>query len=184
MIDYSKYTDRQLVEAYNSIDKEKYKETFVDLLKHLKERNITEAMIQSGYYPAPVEGDIQDADCYIFEDEKGGVDIDGNYIPNRVSVFTRIRNLILSSLIMVYGIIGLINDDLNVKLSKSRIHHVHGTAAIVAVIGYMFGLCGLISVIIDHYDKRNNEHFYKRILRSASVIAFCLLVISVILSKS
>jgi hypothetical protein len=89
------------------------------------------------------------------------------YVPNQISIQARLINLIVSILFIVGGGYGVLMHDLAVVLGgKSltrQVYHLHDTAAIIMYIGLLLVSVCLVSEIIDHYDKRNNEHIYHKI---------------------
>ena len=89
------------------------------------------------------------------------------YVPNRVSIWARLLNLILSSIFIIWGGYSVWQNDLVVIIGsiprQLQEHHLHGKAAVVMYMGLLFVSACLISEIVDHYDKRNNEHIYHRI---------------------
>ena len=187
--DYAKYTDRQLVEAYNSIDREKYSENYNELLKHLKLRNISEAMIESGYYPEATKGDIPDEDFLdlVISDEfpegrEGYVDKTGKYIANRIPWDVRRRNIYFSTISLIFGIMMLIKDDSVLRFSfLSHPLHLHALPGYMTFMSCLFAATGYASVIIDHYDQRNNEKSYRIFLRYTSIISIVLAILSFLL---
>jgi hypothetical protein len=44
----------------------------------------------------------------------------------------------------------------------------------------VLGACALLSVVIDHYDKRNNEKWYLLFKRTAISVGLCLVAASLI----
>jgi hypothetical protein len=92
------------------------------------------------------------------------------YAPNHISIFEWICNSILSIFLLVYGTLGIINDDLyipsignvQIKGSFGVGDHLHGTAAKIMFIAFIFVVLNRMSVvIIDFFDKRNIKLNYK-----------------------
>ena len=95
------------------------------------------------------------------EDEK-------KHVPNQISLKARLVNFIVSSFFIIWGGYGVWQNDLVVVSGSGVRHHPYtyhliNGAAITMYVGLLLvGAC-LISEIVDHYDKRNNEHIYHRI---------------------
>ncbi len=82
------------------------------------------------------------------------------YTPNHISPEERALSIIFSSILLVYGTIGFIIDDLYLPGKRSRGVHLHGEPLLVMLLSFAFAIANLMSVVIDHYDKRNNETNY------------------------
>ena len=88
------------------------------------------------------------------------------YVPNQISLKARLANLIFSSLFIIGGGYGVWKNDLVVELGKGitrQVYHLHNEAAVIMYLGLLLVSVCLISEIVDHYDKRNNENIYHKI---------------------
>ena len=105
------------------------------------------------------------------------------YIPNRIPIKQRLALIFLSLLFLFYGIWGIYRNDLAVPLSKrSRaVFHLHGFFMYIGLIGLIFFSTLCISVIVDHYDKRNNEEKYILLQKWLGEKAFVFFVSAAIL---
>jgi hypothetical protein len=87
------------------------------------------------------------------------------YTPNHISLDTRAAYLVASSLIIAYAVASLVRDDFYIWLPTRRgsnlSEHLHGTAAWFAALAAFAAASNLLAVVIDHYDKRNNETNYR-----------------------
>lgn len=92
----------------------------------------------------------------------GYIAADGTYVPNRVALKTRIANCLLSLGIVAYGYWGIRRDDLIVPISKRMATHFHDVSAWVMSAAMLCASAHLAAVVVDHYDRRNNEHLYRR----------------------
>ena len=88
--------------------------------------------------------------------------VDG-YIPNSIPLSTQIFHLIISIGLISYGTYGIIVGDIYFPGKRSRGVHFNGISAWFVYFAFIFATCNLLSVVIDHYDKRNNEDGYKLI---------------------
>lgn len=90
------------------------------------------------------------------------------YVPNQLSLEARLVNLFLSILFIIGGGYGVWMNDLVIAMGRERfntrqVYHLRNEAAIIMYIGlFLVSVC-LVSEIIDHYDKRNNQHIYHKI---------------------
>lgn len=83
------------------------------------------------------------------------------YVPNEIPFQTRARNIFLSLALIAYGTYGLWINDLYVPGKHGRGIHFHGIAAEVMYTAFLSGCLVLLSAVVDHYDRRNNELQYK-----------------------
>lgn len=98
-----------------------------------------------------------------FDGFYGYIAADGTYVPNRVALKTRITNCLLSLGIVAYGYWGISRDDLIVPISKRTASHFHDISAWIMYAAMLCASVHLVAVVIDHYDRRNNEHLYQRL---------------------
>lgn len=91
------------------------------------------------------------------------------YTPNHIPAKSRWLHSIFALGIVAYGAWGVWVDDLFLPGRRGPGIHLHGTPAWV-MFGAMTCASALMAlVVVDHYDRRNNEHNYKAI---ASVISW------------
>ncbi len=83
------------------------------------------------------------------------------HIPNHIPRGTRIRNLIFSSVLLIYGALGVYIDDLYIPGKRSRGIHLHGEPAWIMYAAFVCAAANLLAVVIDHYDTRPNERNYR-----------------------
>ena len=85
------------------------------------------------------------------------------YIPNQFSAGQLWSHVGLSLLLLCWGAFGLWTDDLIVPISKrGDALHLQGAAALVMFSAMVAATMNLLSVVLDHFDIRNNELFYRR----------------------
>lgn len=111
-----------------------------------------------------------------------GAYIDGKYVPNTVPLIARIWNIVLSVLLMSYGTYGLWRGDLYIPGKRTEGIHLHGFSAWVMYGAFLGASLNMLSVVVDHYDKRENEAQYRRFARNCKIIGWSLFVLSFILS--
>ena len=100
------------------------------------------------------------------------------YRPNRIPLWERIRNLALSIALIAYGYVGILVDDL-VVFGRRTALHLHGAAAWLMYGALLAGSLLMLSVVVDHFDRRDNERSYKRFSRVMFAICCALFVLSV-----
>ncbi len=93
------------------------------------------------------------------------------YTPNHISSEERALSIIFSSILLVYGTIGIIIDDLYLP-GKGGGVHFHGEPMWVMLVAFGCAIANLLSVVVDHYGKRNNETNYLLFARFTRIAGF------------
>jgi hypothetical protein len=101
------------------------------------------------------------------------------YIPNIVPRSERLIYLVLSLLLVCGGASGLSNDDL-IMVTKRHIYHLHGKEAAIMYGAYIFASLCMVTIIADHYDRRDNEAVYWFLSRFFGVIAVIVMFCSLL----
>ena len=109
------------------------------------------------------------------------------YIPNHISLDTRAWYFVVSSLMLAYAISSLVRDDFYLWIPGGRRRaslqmHLHGLSAWIASAAVFCASANLISVIVDHYDKRNNERNYRLFAKIMFIAAIAFLLLSLFVS--
>lgn len=107
------------------------------------------------------------------------VDASG-YTPNHIPEGTRVFHILASCALILYGAIGLWFDDLPMPTKRGRFVHFHGVSAWLMFSAMIACCANLLSVVVDHYDRRNNETDYRWFAQVAAVIGWSLLVVACI----
>lgn len=94
---------------------------------------------------------------------------DEDHVPNHFSVRERIGNLVLALTLLAYGLLSLSIDDMYLPGKYTSGIHLHGAAAWLMFGALLSSAAVLIALVIDHYDRRNNERRYVWFKRGASV---------------
>src|SRR6478735_4524874 len=92
------------------------------------------------------------------------------YIPNIVPRSQRLIYFVLSLLLVCGGARGLSNDDL-IMVTKRHVYHLHGKEAAIMYGAYIFAALCMVTIIADHYDRRDNEAVYWFLSRFFGAIA-------------
>lgn len=85
-----------------------------------------------------------------------------NHTPNHVPLTTRIFRTLGSLGLISYSILGVLIDDIVIP-GKRNSMHLHGLPAWFMALAMVCGAITLISVVVDHYDRKNNEQTYRRL---------------------
>lgn len=83
------------------------------------------------------------------------------YTPNHIPADERLRNVAFSILLFAYGSYGVWINDLYIPGKRSRGIHLHDVPAWIMYGAIVCACLVMLSVVVDHYDKRNNETNYK-----------------------
>jgi len=84
-----------------------------------------------------------------------------SYEPNFIPLKKRALNIVVSIVLLAYGGYGVYINDLFIPGKRSSGIHLHDNPAFMMYISFICAALVMISVIIDHYDKRDNEAKYK-----------------------
>jgi len=98
------------------------------------------------------------------------------YIPNKVPLKKRASNIFQSVLFIVYGGYSFYIGSLYIPGRTTNGVHLSGLQANLVYISMILAVLGMISTILDHYDKRDNERMYNNFTKFANFIALLFLV--------
>jgi hypothetical protein len=96
------------------------------------------------------------------------------YKPNVVPRGERIFNFIVGLLLFVFGLAGLITGHVDLSGRRIRIADLDGRPALLMAVAFICGALVLFTSVIDHCDKRNNEHHYQTFRWLATRLSWCL----------
>lgn len=102
------------------------------------------------------------------------------YQPNRLSSGERSWNLFLAFILTAYGVAGLVNHTLKFSVARVRVFLEGGSAWLMSL-ALLVGACVFVSWVIDHYDIRNNEIYYRVFRWIATYLGWALVAASLIL---
>ena len=100
------------------------------------------------------------------------------HIPNIISRNERVWNIIISAVLLIYGGYGIYINDLYIPGKKGGIH-LHNEPTLIMYGAFICGVFAMLSVVIDHYDKRNNERKYEILAKIFKYLAWGLFVIAI-----
>lgn len=103
------------------------------------------------------------------------------YEPNNIPKEHRKFFITLSSFILGYGVIGLMIDDIYIP-GKFHGHHFHGSEVWLMFGAFFFASVNLMLIVVDHYDKRNNEKYYNLLARLTQFTSLTLFILAHLIS--
>lgn len=98
------------------------------------------------------------------------------YCPNHIPRGLRAKYIVQASLLAAYTSYGLYVDDIYIPGKRGPGLHFHGVAALLISAAVLAAVLNMSSVLVDHYDKRDNELNYKRFARWTCILGWVLLV--------
>ncbi len=103
------------------------------------------------------------------------------YTPNHIPFGTRVFYLLVGLALLAYGSYGLWIDDIFLPAKRGPGTHMHGPAAVAMAAAMALAAVNMLSVIVDHFDQRNNETNYRLFGKVTHRLALCLLVLAFLL---
>lgn len=103
------------------------------------------------------------------------------HFANHIPSSERVVYIILSGIIVSYGTAGILHDDIYLPGKRGRGTHFHGEPAWLLYLSFLFLAMNLLSIVIDHYDKRNNQTNYKKFARITEGLAFVFFLLALVL---
>ncbi|GAB5382604.1 MAG: hypothetical protein Alis3KO_32420 [Aliiglaciecola sp.] len=184
--DYNSYSDAELIDVFENIDRKNQLERLKTLCAVMEER---ELLVRSGPSTfslsekaireiAPPE--IEKVPAYVDLPPTPKYDDEGNYLPNEIPLKNRIANSIISFAIVGYGGYGLHINELWVPLSRQSSIVLSGLSAVIMFMAIIFACVTMLIEVVDHYDKRDNEHTYYRFAKYFYILANVAFAIAVI----
>lgn len=101
--------------------------------------------------------------------------------PNHIPLSEITINIILSTIMFLYGTFGIIIDDFYIPGKRRPGIHFHGEPAWIMYGAFLFAVANMMSVVVDHYDQRNNETNYKLFARVTQIAGWILFALALIL---
>lgn len=101
-----------------------------------------------------------------------------SYTPNEISPGAQIAHVCMSGLFLAWATYGVLIDDLFIPAGRSggKGAHLHGGAAWIVFAAVVCLAAKWLSVVVDHYDSRDNEAAYQRFQTFMWIAAVCLVV--------
>ncbi|WP_202842208.1 hypothetical protein [Luteimonas saliphila] len=104
-----------------------------------------------------------------------------DYTPNHISGSERFISVLYAVVIIAIGVLGLTTGDLLIpgrRTSGPTGVALQGPAAWAMYAAMVCACAVLLSVVVDHYDRRDNEIDYRRFARIGKVLGWCLFFLS------
>ena len=102
------------------------------------------------------------------------------YKPNVVSSADRAFNVFLGVLLTTYGVAGFLHRRIDLNGRRVRIAVFEGGPAWLMAAAFLVGAAVLFAVVIDHYDRRDNERYYQVFRWCATRLGWCLVAAALI----
>lgn len=106
----------------------------------------------------------------------------GLHIPNHIPASERITNTIFSILLFAYGTYGVLVNDLYIPGRRSKGVHLHDVPAWIMYGAIICACLVMLSVVVDHYDKRNNERNYRLVANIFKYLGWGFFILSLIMA--
>src|SRR5258706_3826346 len=90
-----------------------------------------------------------------------------SYLPNRIRRSTRIVHIVLALLLLGWGTFGVLKNDLLYPGRWNTNFHLSGFPAWLMYAAMLCAAAALLSVVVDHYDRRDNERSYRAFAKKA-----------------
>ncbi|MEY2867441.1 MAG: hypothetical protein RIQ43_1467 [Pseudomonadota bacterium] len=171
-IDYSKYGLSELEEALAKINRQLYPKNYENLCAAyflIAKKYPTEKPVAST--PQPIKTEASWTGPSYYEN--------GRYLPNEIPPKKRNFYIIFSIILFSYGSYGAWKNDLYVP-GKRRGIHLHDVPAWIMYGAIICACVVMASVVIDHYDRRNNEISYRAFAKAGEYIGWSLFGASLI----
>ena len=101
------------------------------------------------------------------------------YQPNNIPLKDRMVSKLFSVVLIVYGGYGIYVNDLCIP-SRRGGFHLSDEPALLMYAAFICGSLVMLSVVIDHYDERDNEHKYQLFSKFFKLLGLALVVASVV----
>lgn len=99
------------------------------------------------------------------------------YVPNEIPSGEILAYLLLSPCLLAHATYGIWIDAIYIPSEGGGVYF-HGFAAWIMYGAFFSAVCAMLSVCLDHYDRRNNEIKYQQFGRVAKLIAISFFVLS------
>ncbi|MEP6881744.1 MAG: hypothetical protein ABI866_07115 [Dokdonella sp.] len=99
-----------------------------------------------------------------------------SYQPNHIPATERAINILFAIVIIAVGLVSFTTGELLLpgkRTSGPNGISMQGAPAWCMSIAMVCACIVLLSVVVDHYDRRNNERYYRRIASVSKTIGWC-----------
>lgn len=114
--------------------------------------------------------------CY---DEKFG------YKPNSISLTVRVRNISISLFLIGYSLWCFWSEKLYLILIGKRgnggVYELSDLGLILGIVSFALFIASMSAVVVDHYDRRNNERMYSLISNICLLVGGVIYLVAILL---
>jgi len=96
------------------------------------------------------------------------------HIANHIPLRERVGNVLLSLGLLGYSLHALLQDDLHISGRRGPGVHLHGAPLWMLCAAMACAAANMLSVVLDHYDRRPNEFRYRRFALASQVLGWTL----------
>ena len=104
------------------------------------------------------------------------------HTPNHIPAGDRAWYVIFSLLLLAYGSYGVWVNDIYVPGKRSKGIHLHDVPAWIMYGAIICACLVMLSVVVDHYDRRNNETDYKLFATTFKFLGWCFFGLSLVMA--
>lgn len=175
---YEEYTYEELLDVHKNINRHAYPARFQKITALLKEYQSTHAPASSATIAVKSIENTQPQGLYTMPPERK-LDDNGAYIANEIPLKERVFSLIIALGLLLYGLHGLYTGEIYIPSRSRGGIYLYDESVWIMFAALICGTGVFLSIILDHYDKRDNEHIYfKRgqMLKNVGLMLFCVAV--------
>ena len=92
------------------------------------------------------------------------------FIPNNIPKKEIVKRILTSALLLLYGGYGVATDSLHMPARGDTVE-LYGISAWLMYMSFMFASLNLLTVVLDHYDRRDNESIYRAFEKFFKIMA-------------
>ena len=108
------------------------------------------------------------------------------HVPNRFSPLQLFSSAVLGTLLTALAVVSLLDQRATLPILVGRhliIGHFNGPYLVFPVFAMLLAAIGLISIIVDQFDQRQNEYRYKRLRFCCFLSGYILMGMSIFFSN-
>lgn len=122
---------------------------------------------------------INDENINLISLFNSGNSSNNQYIPNVISLKTRVLSFIAIVGLTLYVVYSLIVGKIMLP-AKRGVLVLQGLPMYIVVVAFLLWSIRISAIIIDHYDKRNNEYTYKKFGVFIEILAFGIFLLGIL----
>lgn len=102
------------------------------------------------------------------------------HTPNPISTKERTKYIVLAAAMLIYATFAWYRGEVYIPGRSGSSIRFTGTACTLIYCGLIAGAASCISVVVDHYDKRNNEANYQKFAMVTRTVSIALLALGTV----